>query len=121
MQASVLGGSQRHVLYGHPMIRTVSHTPSYSLGIHVLPLKEAVVGAGTKGLLAIWQAAVVFVLLIAGVSVTNLRLARGVERHKDLALRMAIGASWFRVVRQLMTENLLLSLAGAALALGELN
>jgi putative ABC transport system permease protein len=87
------------------------------IGVHVLPLKEAVVGPGAQGLLGIWQAAVVLVLLIASANVTSLLLARGVERHKDLALRMALGASRFRVVRQLAIEYLLLSLAGAALAL----
>jgi putative ABC transport system permease protein len=87
------------------------------VGVHLLALKEAVIDASVQRLLGIWQAAVVFVLLIASANVTGLLLARGVERHKDLALRMALGASRFRVVRQLATENLLLSLAGAALAL----
>jgi len=84
--------------------------------IFVLPLSEVVTDSGTRDLLLIWQAAVAFILLIACVNVANLLVARGLDRHKELALRMALGAGRLRVTRQLMTENLLLALLGAMLA-----
>jgi predicted permease len=81
-----------------------------------VPLKEYVGGKLRRSLIALW-CAVAAVLLIAGVNLSNLQLARARARAKEFAVRGALGAGRGRIVRQLLMESLLLSGAGAMLGL----
>src|SRR6185437_6359882 len=76
--------------------------------VAVTPMREALVG-NVKTALLILLGAVAFVLLIACANVANLLLARAASRQKELAIRAAVGASRWRVVRQLLTESVILS------------
>ncbi len=82
-----------------------------------VPLKSYVTGKLRRSLIALW-CAVGAILLIAGVNLSNLLLARATGRAKEFAVRGALGASRGRIVRQLLIESLVLSGGGAALGLG---
>ena len=82
-----------------------------------VPLKDYVTGKLRRSLIALWFA-VAAILLIAGVNLSNLLLARAAARAKEFAVRGALGASRGRIVRQLLMESLVLSSAGAAFGLG---
>ncbi len=105
-------------------MRTIAHRLSDAYpntnrdwSVRVMPLAVFEVGDYTRQYMFLSFGALAFVLLIACANVANLQLARVTSRQKEVALRMALGANRWRIVRQFLVESILLALAGASVGL----
>ena len=99
-------------------IAEISPATNKGWGITIDPLRESLVGAELRTTALVLSGLVLFILLMACANVANLMLARGAARTREMAVRASLGAGGARLVRQLLTESMLLAALGGAGGLG---
>jgi len=118
-QGVTLAQAQREADQLFPQLYFEHHHPEYGKGYtgRLTELKEYVSGKLRRSLIVLW-CAVGLILLIVCVNLSNLLLARAAARSKEFAMRTALGARRWRLVRQSLTESFVLAAAGAVVGLG---
>src|SRR5262245_7584251 len=111
---ATLDGARANMASVARQIEAASPQTNKGWGVTIEPLKDAVVGDDLHVLSIVLFAIVGFVLTLVCANVANLLLARGTGRTRELAVRAAIGGSPARIMRQLLTESLVLAAAGGA-------
>jgi predicted permease len=115
--ASVQQGQAQMDLVGKDLQQRFPVKKTADVYFRLEPMSRDLVADVKPALLAL-MGAVTFVLLIACANVANLLLVRASWRERELALRSALGGSWWRLVRQMLAESMVLAVAGAALGVG---
>lgn len=108
---ATLEQAQAQLSAQYQRMQEVAPEANRNYSLTVLTFTKAMVDFGMPTILGLWQAAALLLLLIAGTNIANLLLARGAERQRELAVRLAIGAGRWRIVRQMLVESLVLALA----------
>jgi len=120
-RGATLASARREVAAVWPTIRHLNPLwdpgPDYGTGTQVTPLARSIVGA-TGPVVWLLFACVLLVLVIGCVNVANLLLARATARHRELTLRAVLGGGRGRLIKQLLTESLMLSGLGAVAGVG---
>ncbi len=108
--------AEMHALAAHLAREFPEANEGWDVGL--MPVRDWIVSADVAQRLRIVLAAVALLLLVAAVNVANLQMARALGRLREMGVRLALGASRSRLVRQMLTENLLLTAVGGAMGVG---
>ncbi len=111
-----LAGAQQDMARVNHGLETAYPDVDAGIKTYMLPMKQEIVG-DVQPVLWVLMGAVLFVLLIACVNVANLQLARSTARAREFAVRVALGAQQGRLIRQVLTESVLLAIVGGAFGL----
>jgi putative ABC transport system permease protein len=114
---ATVASAQSEMTAAYARLKEAHQAENRAYSLIVRSFTAAMVDYGMPRILALWQAAGLLLLLIAGTNVASLYLARGAERQREIAVRLAIGAGRWQLVRQLLFESLALSIVAVPAAL----